>query len=92
MPKCNLTGDQMKAVVSELAAGRAVREVSRRYHVSTGTLYRWRAALERKPQPARTRLRVLEAEHRRLKQQLAELRLDYSILRAALLKDVKGDC
>ena len=82
----------MKAVVSELSAGRTVKEVSRRYNVSIGTLYRWRAGLEQKPQPAKTRLRVLEAEHRRLKQQLAELRLDYSILRAALLKDVKGDC
>lgn len=92
MSKCNFTRDQMKAVVSELVAGRTVKEVSRRHKVSIGTLYRWRAGLEQKPQPAKARLRVLEAEHRRLKQQLAELRLDYSILRAALLKDVKGDC
>ena len=92
MSRCNFTQEQMRAVVSEIAAGRPVQEVSRRHNVSVRTLYRWRAMLGDKPQPAQAQLRVLEAEHRRLKQQLAELRLDYSILRAALLKDVKGDC
>jgi hypothetical protein len=41
---------------------------------------------------SRERLRALEIEHRRLRQRFAELTLDYATLRAALMKDVIGDC
>ena len=38
------------------------------------------------------RLYLLEAENRRLKKEFAELTLDYATLRAALIRDVMGDC
>ena len=45
-----------------------------------------------KSEPTRDRLRSLENENRRLKSKFAELALDYTSLRAALVKDVKREC
>lgn len=93
MPKPRFTRDQTKIMVSELDAGRPAGEVSRRYGVSISTLYRWRAKFARERQlENKTRLRALEDEHRQLKKQFAELTLDYATLRAALIRDVRGDC
>ncbi len=78
-------------MVSELDAGQMAGEISRRYGISISTLYRWRAKYA--PQTdEKERLRSLEDEHRRLKRQFAELTLDYATLRAALIRDVRGDC
>lgn len=93
MPKTRFTRDQIRMVVSELDAGRPVGEVSRRHGVPISTLYRWRAKLAKERQlENKTRLRALEDEHRQLKKQFAELTLDYATLRAALIRDVRGDC
>jgi putative transposase len=93
MPKPRFTRDQIKIMVSELDAGQMVRDVSRRYGISISTLYRWRAKFAHEQQPAdKERLRSLEDEHRQLKKQFAELTLDYATLRAALIRDVRGDC
>jgi len=80
-------------MMSELDAGQLAAEVSRRYGISRSTLYRWRSKFADKQQPGeKERLRSLEDEHRRLKRQFAELTLDYATLRAALIRDVRGDC
>lgn len=93
MLKPRFTQDQIRAIVSELVAGQMARELSRRYGISISTLYRWRAKFAHEQQPGdKERLRSLEDEHRRLKQQFAELTLDYATLRAALIRDVRGDC
>lgn len=93
MPKLRFTRDQIKGMVLELDAGQMVGEISRRYGISVSTLYRWRAKLANEQQPDdKERLRSLEDEHRRLKKQFAELTLDYATLRAALIRDVRGDC
>jgi putative transposase len=93
MPKPRFTRDQIKAMVSELEAGQMAGEISRRYGISISTLYRWRAKFTDAQQPDdKERLRSLEDEHRRLKKQFAELTLDYATLRAALIRDVRGDC
>jgi putative transposase len=93
MRKPRFSPDQIKVMVSELDAGHLAGEVSRRYGISVSTLYRWRSkfAHERHPDE-KERLRSLEDEHRRLKKQFAELTLDYATLRAALIRDVRGDC
>lgn len=93
MPKPRFTRDQIKIMVSDLDAGQMAGEVSRRYGISIRTLYRWRAKFAHEQQPNdKNRLRSLEDEHRRLKKQFAELTLDYATLRAALIRDVRGDC
>ena len=80
--------------MSELDAGEMAADVSRRYGVSISTLYRWRVKRANEQQPASDgqRLRLLEDENQRLKQQFAELTLDYVTLRSALIRDVRGDC
>ena len=93
MPKLRFTQDQIRAMVSELDAGQMAEEISRRYGISISTLYRWRAKFaDEQPPDEKERLRSLEDEHRRLKKQFAELTLDYATLRAALIRDVQGDC
>ena len=97
MPKSHFTRDEIGAIVSGLDAGQVVREVSRRYGISISTLYRWRAkfaAVDMNAQrpDEKEQLRSLEDEHRQLKRQFAELTLDYATLRAALIRDVRGDC
>lgn len=92
MAKRIYTKGQKKIALSELSAGRSVRDISREHGISLQTLYRWRANLATRQIPAQERLRDLEAEHRRLQRRFAELALDYSALRAALMKDVQGDC
>jgi putative transposase len=97
MPKSHFTRDQIEAIVSEIEAGQVAGEVSRRHGISISTLYRWRAkfaAVDKNTQrpDEKEQLRSLEDEHRRLKKQFAELTLDYATLRAALIRDVRGDC
>ena len=93
MPKARFTQNQIKAIVSELDAGQVAGEVSRRHGISLRTLYRWRAKFgDERPPDEKARLRSLEDEHQRLKRRFAELTLDYATLRAALIRDVRGDC
>lgn len=93
MSKLRFTRDQIQRMLSELDAGHLAAEVSRRYGISRSTLYRWRSKSADKQQlDEKERLRSLEDEHRRLKRQFAELTLDYATLRAALIRDVRGDC
>jgi putative transposase len=93
MSKLRLPQEQIKVVLSELSAGRTVRQVSRKHGISAKTLYRWRAQFANGQQPDdKERLHLLETEHRRLKKQFAELTLDYAALRAALVGDMRGDC
>lgn len=94
MAKVIFSRDQKQEVLLKLSEGHKAREVSREHGVSVRTLYRWRSNMVKKPQleEENKRLRSLEVEHRRLQQRFAELALDYSTLRAALMKDVRGDC
>ena len=92
MSKFRLSEDQMKVVLSELCGGRPVQKVASKHGISPRTLYRWRANLAREQQLEIERLRSLEADHQRLKSKFAELALDYAMLRAALIRDVMGDC
>jgi len=94
MSKRRFTQDQRAAIVSELNAGEMAAKLSRRYGVSIRTLYRWRVKCADVKQSAADsrRLRSLEDENQRLKRQFAELTLDYATLRAALIRDVRGDC
>lgn len=93
MPKLRFTRDQIQRMISELDSGHMAGEISRRYGISISTLYRWRAKLIKERQlDNKERLRSLEDEHRQLKKQFAGSTLDYATLRAALIRDVRGDC
>ena len=92
MTKSRFTHEQIMAIVLEIDAGCAPKDVSRKYGVSTATLYRWKVKVTEKRQPVKDRLRSLETENRQLKSQVAELALDYQTLRAALVADAKSEC
>lgn len=94
MSRLRFTQNQVAAIVSELNAGELAAKLSHRYGVSISTLYRWRVkcADVKQPTAESRRVRSLEDENRRLKRQFAELTLDYATLRAALIRDVRGDC
>jgi putative transposase len=92
MAKSRFTHDQRTAAILEIDAGCALTAVSRKYGVSKTTLYRWRSKLAEQRNSAVDRLRSLELENRRLKSKFAELALDYTSLRTALVGDVKREC
>jgi hypothetical protein len=57
------------------------------------TFYRWRASVAaHKSEEGDTRLNHLESENRRLKRQVAELWLDYTSLRNALINGKGREC
>ncbi|MCS6316262.1 MAG: transposase [Nitrospira sp.] len=96
MAKSRFTHDQIMAVIDEMSRGLTLKDLSRKYGVSTTTLSRWRVKLaDRKPSrdsEFRDRLQLLETENRRLKRKFAELALDYTFLRAALIHEGTKDC
>lgn len=94
MAKLTFTRATKERALLRLDAGCTVKDVSREHGVSVRTLYRWRADVVRRKRltDGDEQLRSLEAKHRRLQKQFAELALDYVTLRVALMKDVKGDC
>ncbi|MGC4097202.1 MAG: transposase [Nitrospira sp.] len=92
MTKPRYSRDQIKAVIDEINTGLTLKDVSQKYGISISTLYRWRAKLADKKDPARDRLRLLQMENQRLKSKFAELILDYTSLRAALIQEGTNEC
>jgi hypothetical protein len=94
MARLTFTQEKKERALLRLEAGCAFKDVSCEFGVSVRTLYRWRTNTAQKQECTedRERLRCLEAQHRRLQKQFAELSLDYITLRAALMKEVRGDC
>lgn len=88
MAKSRFSQDQIRAIVREVEAGGSLKDVSQKYGVSRTTMYRWTLKIADNKTIDKDRLRSLEIEHRRLKSKFAELVLDYTSLRAALVKEV----
>ena len=79
-------------ILREGSAEGGVTRACRKYRISVSTFYRWRAKhLPGDMDPAR-HLRSLQLENRRLKHRVAELCLDYSNLRSALVNDRGREC
>ncbi len=68
------------------------RAVCREYGISLSTFYRWRSVFGTYKRRDDARLRDLESENRRLKNQVAELWLDYTSLRNALINGMEREC
>ncbi len=96
MAKSRFTHDQIMAVIDDMSRGLTLKDLSRKYGVSTTTLSRWRVKLAdtkaSRDSEFRDRLQLLETENRRLKRKFAELALDYTSLRAALIHEGTKDC
>ena len=91
MAKTRFTHDQVRAVLHEIESGRSIKDVARDYGISKTTLYRWTRKTAADKLPPTKRVRLLEIENRQLKRRFAELALDYTSLRAALVKEVSRE-
>ncbi len=74
----------LKDVDAQLRAGTSLRDVARRIGVNPGTLSRWQRKYGGVEVSEAKRMFTLEKENLRLKQIVAELELDKSILKEAL--------
>lgn len=72
--------DEIVEILREQEEGAKTSELCLRHGISKPTLYRWKARYRHRLPPT-TKLRILEAENRRLKKLLAEALLEISVLR-----------
>lgn len=69
-----------------------IKRVCKKYRLSESTFYRWRARYVSKPLEPLLCVRFLHLENQRLKHRVAEVSLDYNILRSALISDRGSKC
>lgn len=81
MKKGQFTEAQIIGILKEGEAGQKVGELCRKYGVSEATYYRWKQVYSGLEVSQVRRLRQLEEENRRLKQIVADLTLDNTMLK-----------
>ena len=74
----------LEDVGPQLAAGASLRDLAKQIGVNPGTLCRWQRRYGGMQIPEAKRMILLEKENARLKQIVADLELDRSILKEAL--------
>ena len=87
MARKKYTEEQIIAVLREGAAGVSVRELCRKYGMSDGAYYNWKAKYAGMTVSELKRLKGLEDENRRLKQIVGEQALDNRALKELLSKN-----
>jgi putative transposase len=80
MKRKRFTEEQIAFALRQAEAGTSVEEVCRKLGVSEPTFYRWKKHLAGMGVPEIRRLKQLEEENRRLKQLVADLTLDKTML------------
>jgi len=73
--------EQIIGILKEAEAGLALSDLTRKYGISEGTYYRWKAKYGGLEISEAQRLKALEDENRRLKRLVAEQALDIQILK-----------
>jgi putative transposase len=79
--------ERIIGVLKEAEAGVPLAELTRKYGVAEGTLYRWKAKYGGLELSEAKRLKALETENRRLKHLLADAMLDNAVLKDALSRN-----
>jgi len=87
MKRKRFSEEQIIAVLREHEAGAKTGDLARKYGVSEATLYNWKAKYGGMDVSEAKRLKVLEAENRKLKKLLAETMLDNAALKELLGKN-----
>ncbi len=82
MKRKRFTEEQIINILKESEAGEKTSEISRKYGISSGTFYNWKAKYGGLTVNEARRLRTLEDENRRLKHIVADLTLDNQALKA----------
>jgi putative transposase len=80
--------DRIIAILKEAEAGVSVQELCRKYGMSDGTFYNWKAKYGGLTVSEARRLKALEDENRRLKHIVAEQALDIQALKSVVSKNV----
>jgi putative transposase len=84
MKRKRFTEEQIAFALRQAEAGAPVEEVCRKMGVSEPSFYRWKKRFAGMGVPEIRRLRQLEEENRKLKQLVADLTLDKSMLQDVL--------
>jgi putative transposase len=80
--------DRIIAILKEAEAGVSVQELCRKYGMSDGTFYNWKAKYGGLTVSEARRLKSLEDENRRLKHIVAEQALDIQALKSVVSKNL----
>jgi putative transposase len=75
---------KLREADAQLASGKTIGEICQQLAISEQTFHRWRNQYGGMKSDEAKRLKELEVENKRLKQLVAELSLDKSILKEAL--------
>jgi len=86
MKRGQFTEEQIIGMLKGVEAGQKVGELCRQHGVSEATYYRWKSAYGGLEVSQVRRLRQLEEENRRLKQIVADLTLDNTMLKEITAK------
>lgn len=86
MKKTRYTEEQIAFALKQAELGTPVEEVCRKLGVTQQTFYRWKKKYEGMLPSDMKRLRQLEEENRKLKQLVADLSLDKSMLQDVISK------
>lgn len=86
MKSSRFTPEQIAAILAEAEQGKPVTEIAREHGISTKTFYGWRRKFGGMDATETKRLKALEDENRRLKQIVANLTLDNTVLKDLLGK------
>lgn len=81
MKRGQFTEVQIIGILKEVEAGQKIGEICRKYGVSEATYYRWKNVYSGLEVSQVRKLRQLEEENRRLKQIVADLTLDNTMLK-----------
>jgi putative transposase len=87
MKRTKHSEEQVIAVVKQMEAGRAAKDLARELGVTEQTLYNWKSKYSGMEIAEAKRLRSLEDENRRLKEMVADLSLDKEALKAVIRKN-----
>ena len=86
MKKTRYTEEQISFALKQAELGTPVEEVCRKLGVTQQTFYRWKKKYEGMLPSDMKRLKQLEEENRKLKQLVADLSLDKSMLQDVISK------